>query len=188
MVDQGIAILVTAFVAVVSIFLTGLFNRRLARKQHTYRVLEKMNDWERFDAAFLKASNLIQARKIPSLSCNEDESDCDTLDFILNHYEFLAAAILTGDIEEKLVRSVEESRMCRVFLRLHTYVSQNRVARGNEKMWEHLELIVYRWLKEPKPERASWIEMAIGKPLHQNFHNERDQIRTYLSCRASQIL
>jgi hypothetical protein len=55
MVDQGVAILITAVVAGVSIFVTGTFNRRLMRKQHTYRVLERMNPWKRFDDAVARA-------------------------------------------------------------------------------------------------------------------------------------
>ena len=186
-VDQGIAILVTAIVAVTSIFLTGVFNRRLARKQHTYRILEKMNDWERFDQAFLRAAKIIQARRIPKMNCTEDEEDCDTLDFILNYYEFIAAAILSGEVEEELVRRVEESRMCRVYLRLIDYIFQNRVARQNETIWEHLELITFRWLTKSKVSAPDLVERLVGHPLHQNFHNERDEVRGFLMHEAQKI-
>lgn len=185
--DQGVAILITAFVAVVSIFLTGTFNRRLMRKQHTYRVLERMNPWKRFDKAVSRAAKLISDGKMPDVILASDESECDNLDFILNHYEFISAAIICGDVDEALVKRVEDGRMRRTYLKFLPYVEQNRSVRSDIKMWENLEFLVYRWELAKADELDQVIDWLRGKPSLGNFENERTQIAAALRELAVQI-
>lgn len=178
--DQGVAILVTAVAAVISILISGTFNRRLMRKQHTYRVLERMNPWKRFDRAVSEASKLIKAGRIPDIDCAADEPQCDNLDFILNHYEFISAAIVCGDIDEALVKKVEDGRMRRVYLKFLPYIEQNRAARGDLEMWENLEFLVYRWevqRKDPLDDMLSWV---VGRPFIGSFQSIRPVVAASL--------
>lgn len=185
--DQGIAILITAAVAVFSLFATSAFSRRLLRKQHTYRVLEKMNDWDRFDEALSGASKLIHHDLIPRLNCAEDEPACDMLDFLLSHYEFIAASIICGDVDERLVKKVEESRMCRVYLKFIDYVDSNRIDRKNDQIWENLEFMAYRWAVEKTDSFDNWLEWIAGRPFMGNFQNQREEIAASLHAEAIKI-
>jgi hypothetical protein len=127
--------------AILGIFYTSRQQRKLLRKQHTYQVIEKLNDWKEFDANLDFASRLIKAGKIPRLCDEKNKEDCERIDLILNYYEFLCAAIIAGDIDEGLVRSVEESRLTRCFLKFIDYIQENRDDRGTQIIWENLEFM-----------------------------------------------
>ncbi|MGQ7830530.1 DUF4760 domain-containing protein [Altererythrobacter sp. Z27] len=185
--DQGVAILISAVIAVTSLFITGTFNRRLMRKQHTYQVLEKLNPSERFDEAVSKAAKLISDGRMPRLDCREDEAECDNLDFILNHYEFISAAIVCGDVDEKLVRRVEDGRMRRTYLKFLPYIEDNRELRSDIKMWENLEFLIHRWELQESDQFTNFVDRLIGRPPLANFHNERAEIATSLRDLAARI-
>ena len=60
--------------------------------------------------------------------------------FLLNHYEFLAAGIRNGDIDERLLKDSERGTVVRLF--------------------ETFE----RWSKNPPGRRQRWFEWVRGKP------------------------
>jgi Domain of unknown function (DUF4760) len=116
-----------------------------------------------------------------------DEAECDNLDFILNHYEFVSAAIICGDVDEALVRRVEDGRMRRTYLKFLPYVDQNRQVRNDYKMWENLEFLVYRWEVAKVDDFGSMIDWFRGRPSLGNFHNERTEVAKALHELATKI-
>src|SRR3712207_5886170 len=105
--DEGWAVIIAAFMAIAGILYSSKESRKALRKQHTYNVLDKMNDWDKLDEAYDKARAMMNEGKVPSRCKDADREICDTLDFLLNHYEFLAAAIVSGDLDEGLVKRIE---------------------------------------------------------------------------------
>jgi hypothetical protein len=139
-------------------------------------VLDKINDWEKFDKDLDFASGLIKAGRIPRLCDKRQKPTCDRIDFLLNHYEFLSAAIISGDMDEGLVRRVEESRLTRMFLKFIDYIAENRDERASNGMWENLEFICYRWkIAKPDPYERLWDRMLIRLEMN-TFRGRRDEV------------
>lgn len=72
------------------------------------------------------------------------------IDFLLNHYEFIAAGIHHGDLDEPLLKSCLRGVVCEIFLNTEHY---RQYLRGedrcnckiNKKLLEHLYRLYERW-------------------------------------------
>lgn len=92
------------------------------------------------------------------------QADIDKLDHILNHYEFIAAAIWCGDVDEKLIRMCDETLILALRGRLKVYIDEKKKARKQPSMWEHLDKLAIRW-GEPQPTRVVRLyELATQRP------------------------
>jgi Domain of unknown function (DUF4760) len=179
--NEGLAIIVAAILAILGIFYTSRQQRKLLRKQHTYQVLDKLNDWGEFQENYDFAASLIKSGDpVP-------ESHEHRIDFLLNYYEFLAAAIIAGDIDEALVRRVEESRLCRLFLKLLPYVEQNRRELASEKLWENMEFICHRWAVHQDDEFEAAMTALALRPSITDFRGRRSEVMEALRQKAAAI-
>ncbi|HEX8579698.1 MAG TPA: DUF4760 domain-containing protein [Allosphingosinicella sp.] len=185
--DEGISVIIAAVLAILGIFYASRQQRKMLRKQHTYQVLEKLNDWSDFEKNLDFASSLIRAGKVPRLCGESDKDSCDKIDFLLNYYEFLASAIIAGDIDEGLVRRVEQSRLCRLYLKFLPYIEENREDRESSSMWENLEFMCHRWtLGRSDPFEAA-LTLFLLRPSAAHFHNDRDAIAIALREHSSRM-
>lgn len=183
--DEGWAIIAAAFIAIIGIVLTGREGRKALRKQHTYSVLDKMNDWKELDDCYNKARSLMNAGKVPSRCNGSHTEDCDALDFLLNHYEFLSAAMISGDLDEPLVKSVEEGRLTRLFLKLFGYIEENRTTLSARGTWENMEYMCYRWtLIERDLDFRIAVRLGV-RPNTTYFHAARDLVWAKIKERAA---
>jgi len=174
--DEGIAVLIAAAMAILGILYSSRQQRKLLRKQHTYQVLDKMNDWPKFEADLDFASALIKEKRIPRICDEAHKKDCERIDFLLNQYEFLSAAIISGDMDEGLVRGVEESRLTRIFLKFIDYIQENREDRDTLIMWENVEFMCYRWkVARPDPFEALFDRLLIRLAMT-DFRHRRSEI------------
>ncbi|MFL6857669.1 MAG: DUF4760 domain-containing protein [Allosphingosinicella sp.] len=178
--DEGIAVIIAAILAILGIFYASRQQRKMLRKQHTYQVIEKLNDWPVFDQNLDFASSLIKADKVPRLCRDHDKENCDKIDFLLNYYEFLSAAVIAGDIDESLVRRVEESRLCRLYLKFLPYVQENRDDRDSDKIWENLEFLCYRWAVDPHDPLGDLLSLILLRPLMAPFYADRQAVAAAL--------
>lgn len=185
--DQGIAVIIAAAVAILGIFYTARQQRKMLRKQHTFQVIDRLNDWEAMDWHVDFAAGLIRRGAIPQI-CNEGQkADCDKLDWLLNYYEFLASAIICGDIDEELVKRTEESRLCRSYLKLLPYVREAREDRDDDKTWENLEFLVYRWVKPRADQYDQLLDRFFLRPTINNYHHMREEIAAFLDVKSANI-
>jgi hypothetical protein len=174
--DEGWAVIIAAAMAIVGILYSSRQQRKLLRKQHTYAVLDKMNDWKKLDDDLEFASKLIKAGQVPRLCDDQNESACERIDFLLNHYEFLSAAIISGDIDEGLVRKVEELRLTRLFLKFMDYIAENREDRGTNMMWENLEYMCHRWTVAKDDKYQDMLDRALLRPALASFQVVRPSV------------
>lgn len=164
--DRGWSIICAAIIAILGLMYTARQERRRLRREHTHRVLDKLNDWQSLD------KNLAVLRKHfdsgTSLNINDPSqaSIQTSADWVLDRYEFVAAAVLSGDLDENLIRQVEEGSMCRPTLLLYDYISQARELEGRNTIYENLEFITLRWRKRKISKIFSWpIDAFVGRPL-----------------------
>jgi hypothetical protein len=172
MVDQGLAVLIAASMGTLGILFTGRQQQRLQRRQHTFRVIERHNEWLVFDAALERVGYLTRNGRVPRRDERFRGRDIETIDFLLNYYEFLSSGIWCGDIDEALVRECEIGRLRRVHDKLADYIAWNRDESGSATMWRNLEQLAARWKQFPEgPDSlARSVEYLIGHPLRRiNF-------------------
>ena len=176
-IEEGLAIIIAAVLAIAGIVYTARQQRRMLRKQHTYQVLDKLNDWKEYEDNLDFAASLIKEGKVPNTCKAADKKACDKLDFLLNLYEFLASAIISGDIDEGLVKYVERDRLSRIYLKFIGYVHQNRAERDNDRIWENLEFMCHRWSATSADPFPGLIDRFRLKPSMNTFFSQRAEIR-----------
>lgn len=185
--DEGIAVIIAACLAILGIMYASRQQRKMLRKQHTYQVIEKLNDWKDFDERMDFASGLIRAGKVPTLCDEAHKENCDKIDFLLNYYEFLSSAIIAGDVDEGLVRRVEETRLSRLYLKFIEYVRENRDERDSRLLWENLEFMCYRWKLERDDAFGAIVTWFALRPSTARFHQQRDEIDAALKDYSRKI-
>lgn len=178
--DQGLAVITAAILAIAGIFYTSRQQRKVARKQHTYQVLDKLNDWADFDKKLDSARQFGLSKRKLDPACATDKTDCDIIDFVLNYYEFLSSAIICGDVDEELVRRVEEERLSRAYLKFMYYISAVRLLEKAPGYWENLEFICYRWRVEKRDELERVIDGFRLRPSMSHYQARREQVRDEL--------
>lgn len=183
--DEGWAVILAAVFAILGIFYTSRQQRKMLRKQHTFQVLDKLNDWKEFDRCLDKAARMARDGRIPSISRDADRPDCETIDFLLNYYEFLASAIICGDIDEELTRRMERARLCRIYLRFLPYIAENRIDSRSVHLWENLEFMCYRWSFPEEDRFDRLVDTVRLRPTVQHYNFKRDEIAEKLMRLAS---
>lgn len=183
--DQPQAILTAATMAILGILYTARQQRKAIRKQHTYGVLDKLNDWEKFDTNYDYARKLMKAGEVPSSRKTSGRESAERIEFLLNHYEFLSACIIRGDIDESLVRLVEEGRLTRVFLKFMPYVEEVRSDLNSKEIWENVEFICHRWAVEPRDPFDSALSGFLLRPSKATFDSNREEAWKALQQKAA---
>jgi hypothetical protein len=124
-------------------------------------------DDSRFSDSLEKVRNLTRSNDLPNPNDDDRKSDTDDLDYLLNHYEFLSAAIWCGDIDERLMKSCEESRLTKLFTQTKTYIDENRRVDEQPSMWENLEKLVDRWGAWPPSTADRVYEFSTMRPCQE---------------------
>ena len=109
---------------------------------------------------------------MPTRDETSRDDDIETIDFLLNYYEFLSSGIWCGDIDEALVRETEIGRLRRIHDKLADYIAWNREEGDSETMWRNLEQLAARWTRFPEGPDAlvRLAEYLIGHPIRRiNF-------------------
>jgi len=163
-VDSGTAIFIGAILATVGWLYGGRQQRLTSRRQHTYQIILKQQDDERFEAALERLRALLKENDIPPAADSKRKTDQDYLDYLLNYYEFLCAAIWCGDVDEKLIRLCEETRLKNLTSKLCGYISDNRKTHSQRTLWKNLEEMAVRWGKRRQPLSYRIYEVYTQKP------------------------
>lgn len=167
------AILVGAAMATVGWLYTSRRSLTIARKQHTINIMLKGNFSQELRGSHKFIAQHFKAKKpIPDESDTEYNGFRENLQLILNHYEFIAAGIRRGDLDEKLVLDSERGTVLNAFENSEDYIYQARNTRRNQSLYEHLEWLHKRWVKQ-KPNRfQGFAETVLGVP----FYGKRNEV------------
>lgn len=185
--DEGLAIIIAALMAILGIFYTSRQQRKMVRKQHTFQVIDKLTGWQELDKNVEFAAGLLKAGKVPTL-CNDGDADsCEKIDFVLNYYEFLASAILCGDIDEELVYRMERGRLVRAYLAFIPYIEENREDHKTVRLWENLEFITYRWTSQKVDPFDTTLDRFSLRPITAQYQQRRDEIAAHLKRQRAKL-
>lgn len=141
----GVAIIISTGFATLGWLYTGRLQRLMDRRQHTYRIIIRQQDDEKFSVALERIRSLLEKGKIPRPDDETSREDVDKIDYLLNHYEFIAAAIWVGDVDEQLMKLCEYSRITKLHVKMADYINDCREYREQPTMFENLESLSSRW-------------------------------------------
>jgi hypothetical protein len=185
--DEGLAIIAAAVMAILGIFYTSRQQRKLTRKQHTYHLIERMDESAALDRELEFARSLIDDGKIPRFGDAATAAEAGRLDSLLNTYEVLACGIVSGDVDEALVRRMERLRLCRLYLRLLPYVEDNRAGLNDPSIWENMEYICYRWTVAAYDPFDAAMSTVLLRPSMSGFLADRANVSAALHQEAERI-
>lgn len=170
------AIIIGAILATAGWVYTGRRARTLARKQHTINIMLKGNFDRDMRIAHQEVSPYFKNDKMKLPSSNS-EAFAELLPhwrLVLNHYEFIAAGIRRGDLDEKLVVDAERGTILGAYEKSEAHIFGIRDNRRNQSIYEHLEWLYKRWEKKPPNRLICTIEWCKGSPFHGKRHQVRD--------------
>jgi hypothetical protein len=163
--DQPAATLIIGILAALGWVYTNRINRVLARRRHTFEMFQSYLKEKEFVYAIKSMGNLVRQNIIPAHYMEKDRDlDIDTLMYLINHYEFISAAIYNGDLDENFIRSAEFSRMVRLIDFTPQFVKSIRDERPQPTFAENLEHLVARWRNENPTNRDGIIEWLSLRP------------------------
>ena len=145
-------------------------NRALSRKQHTFNALLQVSFNPLYHEHMATIRQFVVSGELPEILKDEHAKERRSLQFVLNHYEFIAAGFRNGDISERLLRDSERGTIVRLFQVSGKYVASVRDERARRVTYEHLEWLYVRW-HERKP--TLWqeiVEWIIQRPLYHDSY------------------
>lgn len=158
--DSGIAVLISATMATAGWLYSGRVQRLMSRRQHTYQIIIRQQDDAKVGAALTLLHKIRASSSPPRLTDPLDADKIEIIDFLLNRYEFIAAALWCGDIDENLLRRCDKSRMIALTTVLAGYISDKRTNNSQQSLWRNLEHISERWQRWEKREASSLCHRA----------------------------
>jgi len=172
--DAPTVIAVSVVFATAGWIYTARRARTIARKQHTINIMVRGNFDHHKRAAHAEISPYLRGQKpFPAVGSEGWDEFIQKLRFILNHYEFIAAGIRRGDMDESLVLDAERGTILNFYEFSENHIFSVRNNRRNQAIYEHIEWLHKRWEKSP-PNRAQRVWEAIkGSPCY----GERNKVR-----------
>lgn len=144
--DIPAAIILSAFFAVVGVLLSNWQLHRSSRRAHTFNVFDGYRRDPEYLTALRHTKSIIGSGLWPEPDDSSREHDIAQLDFFLNHYEFIASAILNGDVDEQFIKGVQYTVIIRAYARNQSYIQKNVKYTDQPGLWTSLEVLYFRWV------------------------------------------
>lgn len=144
---QFFLLILTITLATMGWVLTNFINSRNSIRQHTVTVLTQM----RMSTEFMKNANklqiLVENKTLIDFKyyLNLDDKDPikESIRYILNYLEFVAAGMRLGDLDEQLVRSAQRGMFIRAYKMCEKYILE--INSDSPSTFEHLIATYNRW-------------------------------------------
>jgi len=143
--DTGWAILLSAGIASVGWYVTNRNQQVMSRRQHTYRVFEDYRTEEVYTDC-VKTTYRLAPDNIPNPADDKRITDIEKIIYVLNHYEFIAAAIFNGDVDEGFFKSCEYTTIVRLPLWYEKFIKERIKIRKQKTAYKNLIDLSSRWL------------------------------------------
>jgi hypothetical protein len=163
-IDSPSAILIGAGLATLGWLYTNRRSRSLARTQHTITALLQASFNQKFQDALGAAAPHLKVRECPVFN-DDNEALRQSFRILLNHYEFLAAAIRKGVFDEQLIRDSERGTILALYSACEHYIGDLRFHRSRMAIYEHVEWLALRWTINAPQGLQYCVERLRGKPL-----------------------
>jgi len=144
--DTGWAILLSASFASVGWYVTNRNQQIMSRRQHTYRVFEDYRNKTEHTDSLKTVYQLAFDENIPNHLDKARADDIKKIIYVLNHYEFIAAAIFNGDVDEGFFRSCELTTIMRLPLYCEVFIDERKEFRKQRTAYKNLIDLSTRWM------------------------------------------
>jgi len=144
--ETGTAIISAAILATIGWYVTSRYTQVISRRQHSFQVYDSYRNNKDFHTHRKRAHELVEAGDIPSCKDASRKADIESIDWLLNHYEFICGAILTGDLDERIFKRWEFSRIKNISTKFRDYIDENREKDDQPTLWESLDFMADRWI------------------------------------------
>ena len=157
-----IAIFIGAGTATIGWVYTARRARTLSRKQHTFNALLQMSMTKEFEDKTAKIRPYVRDNAVPA----NDHNLNDDVMWLLNYYEFLAAGIRNGDIDEQLLYDSEYGFILAFYEASTDYREGIRKKRQLQDIYAHLDWLYSQWKSNRPNSLQQFVEFVWGRPLH----------------------
>jgi len=139
---------VGVFTAVIGWMVSAWVTLRNSIKQHTFNIWLQT----RCSAKYMEHAEQINSAYF-ARNAGDSQLDMTTADvtlkqsalYVLNHSEFIAVGIRTGDLDEMMVKQTMRGMMCGLYEFFRDYIEQEQ--QKNPSTYEHLTALYHRWKK-----------------------------------------
>lgn len=162
------SVLAALLIALVGWYVTARLAHKRSRRQHTFQALLDAGlsvEYNDSLSVITQLKALVPTGKGTNHMKTAKPADQLKYLFILNFYEFVAAGVRNGDIDEQLIRDSEGSTIILTFDVFHAHVYSLRSTRSRQSSYEHLEWIRNRWTDQKPGLAKQLIEWFLNSPI-----------------------
>lgn len=141
----GIAVLISAALATLGWYFSNRQAQLLSRRQHSFEVYNSYRLDPEYEKVRQHVKGLFRGNTIPKAGEPGRDHDIEQLDWLLGHYEFICATMMSGDVDERLMRRFEGTRICTLFEEAKVYIDEDRGLQNQPSMYCELESVARRW-------------------------------------------
>ena len=102
---------------------------------------------------------------LPTPDDGHRAEDIAALRKLLTHYEYIAAGIFTGGLDEQIVRECDRGNIVNLSLYGTDYIQRVRDSRGRQTVYRNLTDLGKRWQEPPPPDHIRLIEYIRMRPI-----------------------
>jgi len=177
--DTGIAILISAAAATCGWFFYNRAQRQTNRRHQTFQIFHDYRLGGNRAEDITKIHDLVKANNLPDPYDQDRRNEVRLIDDVFNYYEFVAASVFNGDMDEAIVKSCEQSMITSFVKDLKPYVTasqenqptvfNNLLALANRWENNHLTWLhrLYEWWKMRPyfelPIHVRWLNVRLSK-------------------------
>lgn len=162
--DIGLAIFGGAILATAGWVFGQRQNRKLTRIEHTFRILDKYRDDDAHWKAIERFVGMAKRDDLPTPDDDHRAEDIAALRKLLTHYEYIAAGIFVGGIDEQIVRECDRGNIVNLSQYGMDYIRRVRESRGRQTIYRNLTDLGKRWQRPPSPVHIQLIEYIRMRP------------------------
>lgn len=164
LIEPGLAILLSASGAVLTWWFTHRAQLAMSRRNHTYDVFQRYKESTDFLKDFERVCNLTDRDEIPKPNDVSRADDIQAIDNILDHFEFIAVAVLSGDIDEGFMKQCEYTRISLLYQDLFEYIKETQDWLDQPTYCENISELLDRWNDDYPTNRHALYEYFFLRP------------------------
>lgn len=145
-------------------YITVRLNRAAARAQHTFDALREPN----FDPLYQQHLSVVRPYLYAAAGTElpvPAQEVRDSIVFLLNYYEFLAAALRRGVLSESLFRDDQAGIVRHLYKYAAEMIATARHEQHRPALFQEVEWLHWRW-NSPRPWLRRLLEWVLTRPLY----------------------